>query len=61
MHQDFRLQPITHPHRLPYFAGERRWGSQLVLFIMFCLNPVLPAEVPIRVDVIMANTGWDPV
>ena len=28
---------------------------------MFHLNPVLPEEVPIHLDVIMANTGWDPV
>ena len=59
MHQDFQLEP--HSHRLPYFGGKRRWESQLVLFIIFRLNPVLPAEVPIRLDVIMANTGWDPV
>ena len=32
-----------------------------MLFIMFWLNLVLPAEVPIRLDVIMANTEWDPV
>ena len=27
---------------------------------MFRLNPVLPAEAPICLDIIMANTGWDP-
>ena len=27
---------------------------------MFWLNPVLLAEAPIHLDVIMANTGWDP-
>ena len=58
MHQDFQLEPRS--HRLPYFGGERQWESQLVLFIMFRLNPVLPVEVPICLDVIMANTGWDP-
>ena len=30
-----------------------------MLFVIFQLNPVLPIEVPIRLDVIMANTGWD--
>ena len=58
MHQDFQLEPCS--HRLPYFGGERQWESQLVLFVIFRLNPVLPAEAPIRLDVIMANTGWDP-
>ena len=57
MHQDFRLEP--HSHRLPYFGGKRRWENRLVLFVIFRLNPVLPVEVPIRLDVIMANTGWD--
>ena len=47
-------------HRLPYFGGKRQWESRLVLFIMFRLNPVLPVEVPIHLDIIMANTGWDP-
>ena len=58
MHQDFRLEPRS--HRLPYFGGERRWESRLVLFVIFRLNPVLPVEAPICLDVIMANTGWDP-
>ena len=57
MHQDFWLEP--HSHRLPYFGGERWWESWLVLFIMFWLNPVLLVEAPIRLDIIMANTGWD--
>ena len=60
MHQDFQLEPLNCNHHLPYFASKRQWESRLVLFIMFQLNPVLPAEVPIRLDVIMANTGWDP-
>ena len=58
MYQDFWLEPRS--HCLSYFGGKRRWESRLVLFIMFQLNPVLPVEVPIRLDVIMANTGWDP-
>ena len=58
MYQDFQLEPRS--HRLPYFGGERRWESRLVLFIMFRLNPVLPVEAPIHLDIIMANTGWDP-
>ena len=58
MHQDFRLEPRS--HHLPYFGSERRWESRLVLFMMFRLNPVLPVEAPIHLDVIMANTGWDP-
>ena len=58
MHQDFQLEPCS--HHLPYFGGERRWESRLVLFIIFRLNPVLPVEAPIHLDVIMANTGWDP-
>ena len=57
MYQDFWLEPCS--HRLPYFGGERRWESRLVLFIIFWLNPVLPAEAPICLDVIMANTGWN--
>ena len=57
MHQDLWLEPCS--HHLPYFGSERRWESQLVLFIMFRLNPVLPVEAPIHLDVIMANTGWD--
>ena len=57
-YQDFRLEPRS--HRLPYFGGERRWESWLVLFIIFRLNPVLPVEAPICLDVIMVNTGWDP-
>ena len=57
MYQDFRLEPCS--HRLPV-GGERRWERRLVLFIMFRLNPVLPAEAPIHLDIIMANTGWDP-
>ena len=60
MHREFQLEPITHPHHLAYFASERWWESWLVLFIMFHLNPMLPEEVPIHLDVIMANTGWDP-
>ena len=60
MHQDFRLEPFNCNHCLPYFGDERRWESRLILFIMFRLNPVLLAKVPIRLDVIMANTGWDP-
>ena len=60
MHRKFQLEPITRPHRIAYFASERQRESQLVLFIMFHLNPVLPEEAPIRLDVIMANTGWDP-
>ena len=59
MYQDFRLEPRS--HHLPYFGGERWWESQLVLFVIFWLNPVLPVEAPIHLDVIMANTGWDPV
>ena len=58
MHQDFQLE--HHSHCLPYFGCERQWESQLVLFVIFWLNPVLPVEVPIHLDVIMANTGWDP-
>ena len=58
MHQDFQLEHRS--HCLPYFGGERRWESRLVLFVIFCLNPVLPVEAPICLDVIMANTGWDP-
>ena len=58
MHQNFQLEPRS--HCLPYFGGERRWESRLVLFIVFWLNPVLPVEPPICLDVIMANTGWDP-
>ena len=58
MHQDFRLEP--HSHHLPYFGGERWWESRLVLFVIFWLNPILPVEAPIHLDVIMANTGWDP-
>ena len=59
MHQDFRLEPPS--HRLPHFGGKRWWESRLVLFVIFQLNLVLPVEAPIRLDVIMANTGWDPV
>ena len=58
MYQDFRLEPRS--HHLPYFGGERRWESRLVLFVIFRLNPVLPVEAPICLDVIMATTGWDP-
>ena len=61
MHREFQLEPITRPHRFTYFASKRRWESRLVLFIMSHLNPVLPEEAPIWLDVIMANTGWDPV
>ena len=57
MHQDFWLEPRS--HCLPYFGGKRWWESRLVLFVIFRLNPVLPVEAPIRLDVIMANTGWD--
>ena len=59
MHQDFQLEPRS--HCLPYFGGERWWESWLVLFVIFWLNPVLPVEAPIHLDVIMANTGWDPL
>ena len=58
MYQDFQLEPRS--HCLPYFGSERRWESWLVLFVIFQLNPVLPVEAPIHLDVIMANTGWDP-
>ena len=60
MHREFQLEPTTHPHHVAFFAGKRRRESRMVLFIMFHLNPMLPEEAPIRLDVIMVNTGWDP-
>ena len=31
----------------------------MVLFVLYHINKVLPKEKPIRIEAIMANTGWD--
>ena len=50
---------MSRPHH--YFSRGHRSESQMVLYIMYHLNEILPTEAPLCLDVIMANTGWNVV
>ena len=42
-----------------FFGGRCRTDSRMVLFGVSHLNELLPADLAIRLDVIMDNTGWN--
>ena len=46
-------------HECHFFGGARRMESRMMLFIIYHINEILPVDAPIRLDKVMANTGWE--